>query len=488
MSVRNRERVTTLHAGSRARSRKQSWGFRVHFSERRALLALVDSLIIAGAAWGAGFLWMGSGDLVRSSAVVQKYWYWYPLLLGGWWFVAWLNDLYDVPSSENTALSTMRVAITGAISLFLYTLIHMTLRNIPHPNLFAYYLALVLPGIALWRWVYSISFDRPPFLHRLLIVGGGRRGRVLADILGEGPGVKCKVMGYVDDHTAGGQAMPASLPCLGRETDLPQLTEDLRIHEIVVAKEQELDSTLFHALVDCQTHGVRVSWMPDLYGQYFRHIPVEYVDPAWALHAMQSRPAFNRLQQFSKRLVDIVLVVLALPFLLLVLLPIAVAIRLDSVGPVFYRQVRSGRGNKPFSIFKFRTMSVDAEKDGIARWATENDPRVTRVGRLLRKSRLDELPQVINVLLGDMSLIGPRPERPEFIEELQEVVPYYYTRSMVKPGITGWAQIHYDYGNSAKDALIKLQYDFYYIHHWSLSMDLYILYRTLGVVARLKGT
>jgi lipopolysaccharide/colanic/teichoic acid biosynthesis glycosyltransferase len=164
-----------------------------------------------------------------------------------------------------------------------------------------------------------------------------------------------------------------------------------------------------------------------------------------------------------------------------------VAIRLDSPGPVFYRQVRSGRGNRPFRIFKFRTMFVDAEKDGRARWATKDDPRITRVGRFLRKSRLDELPQVLNVLRGEMSLVGPRPERPEFVEELQQEVPFFRTRLMVKPGITGWAQIHYDYGNSARDALIKLQYDFYYIHYWSLWLDLYTLYRTLGVVARLKG-
>jgi lipopolysaccharide/colanic/teichoic acid biosynthesis glycosyltransferase len=132
-------------------------------------------------------------------------------------------------------------------------------------------------------------------------------------------------------------------------------------------------------------------------------------------------------------------------------------------------------------------MVVDAEKDGRAVWATENDPRITRVGRFLRKTRLDELPQLLNILKGDMSLVGPRPERPEFIEELQQAIPFYRVRLLVKPGLTGWAQIHYDYGNSVEDALIKLQYDFYYIRYWSLWLDLYTLFKTVYVVLRFKG-
>jgi exopolysaccharide biosynthesis polyprenyl glycosylphosphotransferase len=202
---------------------------------------------------------------------------------------------------------------------------------------------------------------------------------------------------------------------------------------------------------------------------------------------MQGQPIFNRLRLISKRILDLVFIFLSLPILGLLLPFLALAVHLDSPGPVFYRQLRSGRAGKPFSIIKFRTMVVDAEKDGRARWATENDPRITRVGRFLRKTRLDELPQLINILKGDMSLVGPRPERPEFIEELQQAIPFYRVRLLVKPGLTGWAQIHYDYGNSVEDALIKLQYDFYYIRYWSLWLDLYTLFKTVYVVLRFKG-
>lgn len=487
MIVNQKKRASSANAPAVERKKSDS-GYQFRFSERRVLLVLVDSLIVALAAWGASVLWEKPDGLQASVAMAGEYWYWYPVLLGGWLLLAWLNDLYDIRSTDNTPLSAMRVTIAGALSLVIYWVVHSLIPKAPHPLLFTYYLGLVLPAIALWRWAYTVSFDRPPFHHRVLIVGGGSRGQLLADILREGPGVKCNVMGYVDGNTATKEDMREDVPYLGQESDLSYLVQELGIHEIAISTEQDLENPLFQMLIDCQAQGVRVSWLPSLYGKFYRQIPMEYVDPAWALHAMQERPIFSRLQQSNKRLLDLTLVVLALPFLLLFFLPIAVAIRLDSEGPVFYRQMRSGRGNRPFRIFKFRTMYVDAEKDGKARWATENDPRVTRVGRFLRKSRLDELPQVLNVLSGDMSLVGPRPERPEFVEELQEIVSFYRTRMMVKPGITGWAQIHYDYGNSEEDASIKLQYDFYYIHHWSLWMDLYILYRTVGVVAQLKGT
>jgi exopolysaccharide biosynthesis polyprenyl glycosylphosphotransferase len=203
---------------------------------------------------------------------------------------------------------------------------------------------------------------------------------------------------------------------------------------------------------------------------------------------MQSQSFFTRLQAVIKRLLDLVMFMFSLPIILVLMPFIALAIRLDSPGPVFYRQVRCGRAGKPFYIYKFRTMVNDAEKDGKAQWASKNDPRITRIGSFLRKSRLDELPQLLNVLRGEMSVVGPRPERPEFIEKLEREIPLYRTRLLVKPGITGWAQVHYDYGNSVEDALIKLQYDFYYIRYQSLALDIYTMFQTVGVLLRLEGT
>lgn len=201
---------------------------------------------------------------------------------------------------------------------------------------------------------------------------------------------------------------------------------------------------------------------------------------------LQSRPT-RTAEAVIKRLLDLV-GSLALAVALLILLPfLALAIWIDSPGPVFYRQQRVGWRGRPFTVLKFRSMAPDAEPDGEAQWAAKDDPRVTRVGRLLRRTRLDELPQALNVLRGEMSLVGPRPERPEFVERLQQVVPFYRVRLAVKPGLTGWAQINYGYGDSVESALTKLQYDLYYLKHQSFWFDLLILARTVHVVLRMKG-
>jgi exopolysaccharide biosynthesis polyprenyl glycosylphosphotransferase len=275
---------------------------------------------------------------------------------------------------------------------------------------------------------------------------------------------------------------------LGRVADLPTLVQRLQVHEVVVAMKQSLTDELIEVLIRCQGRGVQVSWMPDLYEKICRSVPVRYIDNSWALSAIQGKPIFNRLQLIAKRCLDLVIIVGALPVLLLMMPVIALAIYLDSPGPIFYQQIRVGRGGELFTIFKFRTMIPDAEKNSTPQWATEKDPRITRVGWLLRKMRLDELPQLLNILRGEMSFVGPRPERPEFVADLEQKIPFYRTRLLVKPGLTGWAQIHYGYGNSVEHAMYKLQFDFYYIHHWSLWKDIYILFRTFAVVFQLKGT
>ena len=462
-------------------------GFQINFSERRALLVLIDGLIIALAAWGALSLSQQPVASGFNTALFSTHWHWLLGLLGSWWLLAWLNDLYDVPAANNRILSIARVGTVSLLGLVLYLAI-VILRLYPLPHIFfSHFALLALPGIVFWRWTYAIVFNRPPFLHRMLIIGRSESRQAITRILKQGHGIYCKVLGYVDNEPASSLEAIEGVPYLGHESDLPRLVRQLQIHEVVVAVERNLEATLFQGLLECQGLGVRVSWMPDVYEKLYHYIPVQHIDPTWVLHAMQARPAFNYAQQTYKRLFDLVMVILAWPLFGLALPLIALAIRLDSPGPIFYRQIRAGRAGKPFTILKFRTMSVDAEKDGKARWATKDDPRITRVGRFLRKARLDELPQLLNVLRGEMSLVGPRPERPEFIQELERELPFYRTRLMVKPGITGWAQIHYDYGNSVEDGLIKLQYDFYYVRYWSLWLDLYIVFQTFGVVLRLKG-
>lgn len=461
--------------------------FQAPLFERRVLLLVVDAVIVLLAGVAAFMLWAHTAEIdLDIVAQIRERWYWFPILLGGWWVVAWLNDLYYIPSSFDKAASVLRVAAAGTVNLVAYLLVVPFIpHNLPRAY-FLYFLIIAWAAITLWRLLYAALFSR--IQHRILIVGQGERGQSIARVLRQASKLNYHVLGYVDDNVNGSRIASDGLSILGKPAELLDLARQLQVHEVVVANDRELPPNLFEWLVDCQSNGVQVSLMSDIFEKLQRRIPVEHIDPTWAIRAMQGRPVFSRLELGLKRMMDLVLVIVALPVLSLLTPLIALAIRLDSPGGVFYRQVRSGQAGKPFRIIKFRTMCSDAEKDGKPRWASKDDPRITRVGRFLRKTRLDELPQVFNVLRGDMSIVGPRPERPEFIEELQQTIPFYRTRLMIKPGLTGWAQVNYVYGNSSEDALIKLQYDMYYLHHWSLWLDLYVVFRTVAVVFRFKGT
>lgn len=461
--------------------------FQAPFSERRLILRLGDVLLLALATMTPMLLqaWVPQFDL--NIPQISNSWYWIIFWLVIWMVIANLNDLYDIPTSYNRTLTVFRILVTGWLSLMIFVPVSFLFLQ-PILSQFALVsLVFALPLIIVWRMLYIKVSSLNTFNHRVIVVGSGDRAKTIVNLLEDKAELNIEVLGCVDDRSTVPEASMNDLIPLGHTTDLPGLVHKNRIHEIVIATEKGIDQDLFRHLTACQANGVRLTFMPDFYARIQRRVPVEYIDAYWATHALLDQPLFKRLQLGIKRLVDIALLLCALPILVLLLPWLALAIRLDSPGSVFYRQVRSGRAGKPFQIIKFRTMVSDAEADGKPQWAGENDSRITRVGSFLRKSRLDELPQLMNVLKGDMSFVGPRPERPEFVEQLNQQIPYFDTRLMVKPGLTGWAQVHYHYGNSTEDAQIKLQYDFYYIHHWSFWVDLYILFRTVAVVVTLGG-
>jgi exopolysaccharide biosynthesis polyprenyl glycosylphosphotransferase len=263
---------------------------------------------------------------------------------------------------------------------------------------------------------------------------------------------------------------------LGTIDDLPRVLDAHAIDEVVVDSRLTAHASVGAAVLACLDRRCRVTDQPTFVEKYLNEVPAESITAQWFLLAdVQATGGYGAI----KRIVDVAAALLGLlPTLPLGLL-IALLIRLDSRGPAIYRQARVGRHGRLFNIYKFRTMRVDAEQSG-ARWADKNDGRVTRVGRLLRRSRLDELPQLWNILRGDMSLVGPRPERPEFVQKLSEIIPHYRQRHLIKPGLTGWAQIRYGYGASVEDAHRKLCYDLYYLKHRSIDLDTAILIRTVG--------
>jgi exopolysaccharide biosynthesis polyprenyl glycosylphosphotransferase len=225
-----------------------------------------------------------------------------------------------------------------------------------------------------------------------------------------------------------------------------------------------------------------------LYQDLTGRVPVSHLGEAWYAALSANVKHTTRPYRMIKRLTDVCLALVGLTLAAPIMLCVALVIKLDSPGPVLFKQVRVGRGGKPFQIVKFRSMRQDAEASTGAVWARSGDARITRTGRLLRKSRVDEIPQLWNILVGDMSFVGPRPERPEFDEQLEREIPFYRARRAVRPGLTGWAQVSYGYGNTLLDALRKVEYDLYYIKHESLYLDLLILLRTVAVVLRLAGT
>ncbi len=489
MSIQSNKQVLNEVTGGTLKNRKFEKKlelFRFPFSERRALLLGVDMILVVTAVFLALVMWQRQDGAVTN--IIRTHWYWFPLILLSWIGLSWLNDLYDIPSANRKTLTASRVFTVSILLLLVYIVIFFFNKESLPRLFFMAAIFFAATTITLWRWTYAIVFSTLPFRHRVIIVGRNERGKTIANALEHEPLINYEVMGFVDNTCDGSDRSDNGLPLLGREKDLLKLTEEYKVHEVVVAIERNLEKDLFFWLVECQALGVKVSWMPDLYEKICRRVPIQHVDPSWALYAMQDKSFFYRVQAIGKRLLDLFLIFLASPLIIFVIPVIAIAVRWDSPGPVFYRQVRCGLAGKKFYIYKFRTMTTDAEKDGRARWAQKNDPRITRIGRFLRKSRLDELPQLYNVLRGEMSIVGPRPERPEFIARLEEKIPYYRTRLIVKPGITGWAQVHYDYGNTIEDGLIKLQYDFYYIRYQSFALDIYIMFRTVGVLFRLKGT
>ena len=463
--------------------------FQAPFSERRLLLGLGDaaSMLVAQVL----MIWLASKSIYLGLDMVLDQlatWYLLPPILGIWLAVAWLNDLYHVPSSYVKSRTARRIIQTTALSMLIYAGMFYL---IPDVLPLYYYLGLTLlmmPLVASWRVFYTAIFKRDAFRQRVLLLGNGSRAQAtVRDIQKHGWSSyqTYQVVGYV--HETEPKNKSDGLQYLGSSRELLSVIDKHKIHEIVVTTDGRLKNKLFESLVECQAKGVRVSWMSEFYERLYQMVPVEHLDHNWALYMIQNRPVFDRLELGIKRLLDLILLLFALPVFLLIFLPVALAIKLESPGPVFYRQVRCGRAGDLFMIYKFRTMVTHAENDGKARWASKGDPRITRVGHFLRKARLDELPQLFNVFRGEMSIIGPRPERPEFVEQLEKAIPFYRMRHLVKPGLTGWAQINYDYGNTVDDALVKLQYDFYYVRYWSIWLDLYILFRTVGVVLLLKG-
>jgi exopolysaccharide biosynthesis polyprenyl glycosylphosphotransferase len=462
-------------------------GLRLRPKDRRVLLFIGDALMAAVALILALFVWaLGDQYLDLSLAFLQRTPIWFFLLPGFWHLL--IAGLYDEHRAGRVNETIRGIATAAFIGLAIYSLIYFpsTPKSLPRRGV-ASFLVFVALFSLLWRLVYIRIFSSPNFLRRVILVGCGETGQIMLQIFNELNPKPFSLIGLVDDDPQKIGTIIHGHQVIGGSDCLLHTIEELQITDLIVAISGKMQGQMFQALLDAQEMGTEIIRMPVAYEELMGRVPIRYLEADWILRSFVDQARVDIFYEIVKRLIDILGGLVGLAILLPLLPIVAIATILDSGFPVFYTQIRSGRGGEPYNIYKFRTMRQDAEPDGQPQWAEENDRRATRVGRILRKTHLDEFPQVINVLRGEMSLVGPRAERPELVEWFQKHVPFYRARLLVRPGITGWAQVNQEYASTIDETITKLEYDLYYIKHRNVLLDLGVLLRTPSMVLGLRG-
>lgn len=377
----------------------------------------------------------------------------------------------------------LRILMLVVMSFFSLTLFYLA-GSLSYPQWIQGGTALVCFGVMQFAW-HSL-YRRIPLAScqhkKVLVVGSGGLAQQMGQLVDEyyRPG---NLLGYI--QLGSEMAQVESRQVVGTEKNLIEQVQHLAPDQIVVALSERRGVFPLKELLGCKLSGIEVLDAPTFYEQTLGKLLIENITPGWFIFADGFK--VTPFARVAKRVMDVSCALIGLALTLPLFPVLALLIKMDSDGPVFFSQTRVGEGDKEFTILKFRTMRKDAEARTGAVWSPENDPRITPLGHFLRKSRLDEIPQLLNVLAGDMSMVGPRPERPEFVTKLKKAIPYYSERHYVKPGVTGWAQVLYPYGASEQDAVEKLRYDLYYIKNMSILMDINIILKTVHVVLFNRG-
>jgi len=435
---------------------------------------------------------------------------WLILLSSLWLISAYINGLYDPIKSATFDKTILLLLRSGTIVMVVYLLVFFyTAPKILLPRGIVVY--QVISGfvlISFWRILYIYLAGSTRFRRKILIIGAGWAGKTIAQAILKYASNQYKIIGFIDDDPelfGKGVDIPLSeedysldnldpetseyenIPVLGDANDLMAVINENEIPEVVLAVTNDINTATFRSLMDCKELAVNITLMTELYENLTGRIPIEHIGDNWFVSLPMDSAETSVFYSFASRLFDIFSATLGMIILLPFFPLIALIIYLDSPGPIFYMQERVGKGGKKFNLYKIRTMIPDAEIDGKAQRALEDDPRVTRFGKWLRKFRVDEMPQLYNILKGDMSAVGPRPERPSHLIELDKKVPFHRLRNAVKPGMAGWAVINFGYIDDLDSAKLRLQYDLYYVKHQSIFLDLIILIRTFGQVFLLRG-
>jgi sugar transferase (PEP-CTERM system associated) len=397
----------------------------------------------------------------------------------------YLSDLYNFQPQLSMEELILRIAIASAIAAVLTAAIGFAIPSLQFGRMA--FLALMVSstlGVVVFRLLTHDLVSHQLLRERVLVLGTDLADVIIAhedrhDL------IPFQIIGFLDDDPAAQDILPPGYDLHGTVKELLAVVEQLQPDVLLIALTNVRGALPVNDILECRFRGIRVEEWPSFFEKLTGKIVVDSLRPGWLIFS-DGAPKTPLTDTF-RRTLDVGLSLMGLILSAPLMGFSALSIKLDSTGPVLFRQERVGKDGKVFALYKFRSMCIDAEQRTGPVWASEDDPRVTRVGRLLRKIRLDETPQMFNVLFGDMSFIGPRPERPVFVDQLKEQIPRYVLRFAVKPGITGWAQVKYSYGSTVEDALEKLQYDLHYIKNRSIFLDLLILLKSVQVVLLARG-
>lgn len=456
------------------------------FTGRSVTLVAFETMLIAGAIASAAFVRFGARapEFIVTGDGLFKF----LLVAGVLQGCLYYADLYDIRTLGDRRELFVRLVQALAAASFVLAALYYWFPSLVIGRGVIVIAALLLVGVIPgWRLVFEWLSRNIRARERLLLVGTGAAAVDLArELFDRRHDLGIEIVGFVDPDPARVGAPVLNPSVIGTIEDIPSIVRAKDVDRVVVSLADARGKLPMDKLLEMKLNGVTFDYLASIYEQYTGKIAVENLRPSWLIFS----PGFKKSRplSMSKRLVDVVVagvgLVVALPLMALV----AVAIRLTSHGPVLYHQRRVGRHGRIFVVHKFRSMRPDAEVATGPVWAAkEGDERVTPLGSVLRRCRLDELPQLWNVLRGDMSVVGPRPERPEFVSELTKQIPFYGQRHVLRPGLTGWAQVRYTYGASVEDALQKLQYDLFYIKNMSIALDLFIIFSTIKTVVLRKG-
>jgi sugar transferase (PEP-CTERM system associated) len=397
-------------------------------------------------------------------------------------------DLYNLKVVSDRRELFIRILQALGAAAFVLAVIYYWLGGLEiGRGVFGIAAALVISSIVGWRFAFDWMSRRVGPRERLLLVGTSDAAVALArELYDRRHDLGVEIVGFVDPDPARVGAAVLNPGVVGTIEDIPAIVRAREVDRVVVSLADARGKLPMDKLLEMKLDGVSFDHLPSVYEEYTGKIAIENLRPSWLIFSSGFRK--SRVLAAAKRALDITVAVPGLVLAAPVMLIVGIAVKLTSKGPALYHQNRVGLHGQVFTVHKFRTMREDAEAKTGPVWASKDgDPRVTPIGGVLRRTRLDELPQLLNVLRGEMSFVGPRPERPEFVSDLTKQIPYYGQRHVVRPGLTGWAQVRYTYGASREDAIQKLQYDLFYIKNFSIALDLYIIFETIKTVILRRG-